>query len=48
MPTSRWSRKAESFLLTIRKVNNRNVRYALNPEGMQMLSEKIVPPEGEG
>jgi hypothetical protein len=39
---------AKKGLLTIRKVNNRNVRYALNPEGMRLLSEKIVPPEGEG
>jgi DNA-binding MarR family transcriptional regulator len=33
-------RLAKKGLLTIRKVNNRNVRYALSPEGMRVLSEK--------
>jgi DNA-binding MarR family transcriptional regulator len=34
-------RLAKKGLLTIKKVNNRNIHYAVSPEGMRALSEKI-------
>ncbi|MFP4444521.1 MAG: winged helix-turn-helix transcriptional regulator [Spirochaetia bacterium] len=33
-------RLVKKGLLTIRKVNNRNIHYAVSPEGMKALSEK--------
>ena len=33
-------RLTKKGLLTVRRINSRNIRYALSPEGMRMLSEK--------
>ncbi len=35
-------RLAQKGLLTIRKVNNRNIRYAVSPDGMEALAKRSV------